>query len=167
MTDLVPGMIGLTPIAGEVGKTIEFLQGLNGDGFEQWEHAFVCLPGNKIIEAEPGGARIADMNYSSVYWCEGIYDLLPQPLDLGALELTAHDLEGIQYSFLDYGALVAHRLHLWAPGLKHFIQTSKHEICSQLADDFYWRLGVQIFTDNRWPGYVTPASLYKRDLELK
>lgn len=164
-----PGIIGLTQIGGGVGKAIEFGQFLNGEGFETWEHAFVTLPGGLILEAEPGGARIVPFNYGSVYWCTAIYDHAPNVKNASpiALALEAGKLEGIPYSFLDYGALTAHRLHLWTPGLKRYIQTSKHEICSQLVDDFYWQLGEQIFTDGRWPGYVTPASLYKRDLELR
>lgn len=168
MTTLPPvGTIGLASISGNVGKGIEIGEWLNGEGFHEWEHAFVLLPGNKILEAEPGGAKIQDgVNYAPIYWCNNIYKLLKTPPTDLILNNTADDLKGIPYSFADYAALSMHRLHLPAPGLKKFIQTSKHEICSQLADDFYWRLGVQIFDDKRWPGYVTPASLYNRDLEL-
>lgn len=158
-------MIGLTTISGEVGRLIRFGQWLNGEGFAVWEHAFVYLPDNQILEAEPGGAVIRTMHYDNVYWCENIYELL-QPTLVTELNQVAADLKGTPYSFLDYASLSAHRLHIPVPGLRHYIQTSKHEICSQLSDDFYWRLGTQIFTDNRWPGDVTPASLYRRDLEL-
>lgn len=160
------GTIGLTQIAGGVGKGIEFGQWLNGEGFEIWEHAFVLLPGNLILEAEPGGARIVPLHYSEVYWCNNIFKLLPTIMETRLTE-EAFKLKGIPYSFADYAALAAHRLHIPGPHLRKFIQTSKHEICSQLADDFYWRLGSKIFDDNRWPGYVTPASLFKRDLELQ
>jgi hypothetical protein len=53
------------------------------------------------------------------------------------------------------------------PGLRGFVAASGHMICSQLADLLYQRLGVQIFTDGRWCGYVTPGSLYQRDQELR
>lgn len=167
-TDLIPGLIGLAPIAGNVGKAIEIGEWLNGEGFQQWEHAFVCLPGNQILEAEPGGAVIRDYHYGSdVYWCTEIYKLLTtQAKSPLVLQSVADGLKGIPYSFADYAALSAHRLHVPVPGLQSFIKTSKHEICSQLADDFYGRLGVEIFTDKRWPGFVTPASLFKRDREL-
>ena len=150
---------------GDIGKLVEFGQWLNGDGFHVWEHAFVLLPGNLILEAEPGGARVVPLHYTDVYWCEGIYTLLPEVTDEELLRVGT-SLKGTPYSFLDYFELFAHRLHLWAPGLKRAIKTSAHEICSQLADDFYYRLGAHVFTDNRWPGYVTPASLYNRDVAL-
>lgn len=162
-----PGTIGLTQISGEVGRGIEFGQWLNGEGFERWEHAFVLLPGDLILEAEPGGARIVPLHYSDVYWCRGLYRLLPPktPAQDAALNQVAQQFKGVPYSFLDYGALAAHRLHIPVPGLRDFIKDSGHEICSQMADDFYLRLGAHIFTD-RWTGDVTPASLYNRDQEL-
>ena len=127
------GMIGLTQIAGSVGKGIEFGQWLNGDGFEIWEHAFVLLPGNLILEAEPGkqGAQINNVSrYSNIYWCYGIYKLLPPATPDAEIAHVGESMKGIPYSFLDYAALATHRLHIPAPGLKHYIQTSGHEICS-------------------------------------
>jgi len=162
-----PGTIGLTEIAGEVGKLIEIGQGLNGEGFRKWEHAFVLLPGGMILEAEPGGARIVPMHYADVYWCDNIRRLLASwPDDDPEWMATAEPFKGVGYSALDYLALAAHRLHIPVPGLKGYIEDGGHEICSQMADDFYQRLGAHIFTDQRWNGYVTPASLYRRDQEL-
>lgn len=165
---LAPGMIGLTQISGDVGKDIELGQFLNGEGFERWEHAFVCLPDNQILEAEPGGAVIVPMHYAdeNVYWCEGLYRLLPQPPNEQHIIDTANDLKGIPYSFLDYAALAAHRLHIPSPQLRSYISSTGHMICSQMADEFYVRLSAHIFTDDRWNGDVTPASLYKRDLQF-
>src|ERR1700743_3530538 len=159
-----PGMIGLTQIGGSVGKAIRVGQWLNGDGFTTWEHAFVLLPNNLILEAEPGGARIVPLHYSEVYWCTGIDKLIHPSTTLTEISHVAESLKGTPDSFLDYAALAAHRLHVPAPDLRHYIQTSGHEICSQLADDFYYRLGAHVFVDNRWPGDVTPGDLYKRDL---
>ncbi len=167
MADMPAGIIGLTKISGVVGKGIEFGQWLNGEGFEIWEHAFVTLPGGRVLEAEPGGARIVPFNYGSVYWCTAIYKLLPPGITDEEFTRVGESLRGTQYSFLDYAALSAHRLHIPAPHLRKYIQTSQHEICSQLSDDYYFRLGAHIFTDDRWPGDVTPASLYKRDLALR
>jgi hypothetical protein len=162
------GFIGLTQISGRVGSAIQVGEWLNGEGFQVWEHAFVMLPGGLILEAEPGGAVVVDMHYTHVYWCEGIFEASQQvnsasPIQLGQ---TAERLKGIPYSFADYAALAAHRLHIPAPGLKDFIADNGHMICSQMADEFYLRLGAHIFTDNRWPGYVTPASLFDRNEQL-
>jgi len=158
------GMIGLVPMGGAGGRLIRFGQWLNKDGFEDFEHAFVALPGNMIIEAEPGGARVVPLAYSGVHWCEGIYGLLPFKADVG---WAAQGLKGVPYSWLDYGALFTHRLHIPVPGLRDFIAASGHQICSQLADELYLRLGAHIFQDGRWPGYCTPGSLYQRDLQLR
>jgi len=159
-------MIGLVPMSGAGGRLIRFGQWLNNDGFEDFEHAFVALPGNMIVEAEPGGARIVPLRYAGAYWCEGIYGLLAG-VDPAVIDVKARQLKGVPYSWLDYGALFTHRLHVPVPGLRSYIADSGHLICSQLADLLYQRLGAQIFADNRWNGYVTPGALYKRDLQLR
>jgi hypothetical protein len=68
-------------------------------------------------------------------------------------------LVDVPYSFLDYGALALHRLHIPAPGLRAYIQDSGHAICSQLVDEGARRGGWQLFDDQRWEGYVTPGAL--------
>lgn len=163
-----PGMIGLTVIGGRTEQLIQWGEWLNGEGFHRWTHAFVYLPGNNVLEAEPGGAVIRPMHYSpdNIYWCRRIYELLPAHTDADLLR-TAVQFKGVPYSFADYGALAAHRLHIPAPFLKAYVASSKHLICSQLCDVYYQRRGANVFTDKRWPGYVTPASLYNRDLELE
>lgn len=166
-----PGMIGLTQISGEVGSAIRVGQFLNHDGFSEWEHAFTLLPGNRILEAEPGGSRVVPLRYSNVYWCWGIYGkVLPlwakNPGNYDRLEMVAEQLKHVPYSFLDYGSLTLHHFGINPPGLRNYIRDSGHQICSQLADDFYMRLGAQVFTDKRWQGDVTPGALWKRDLEL-
>lgn len=160
-------MIGLTHINGGVGRAIRFGQWLNGEGFATWEHAFIYLPGNLVLEAEPGGARIVPFTYSDVYWCTGIFKLLPPTTNPTELGHVAESLKGVPYSFLDYAALAAHRLKIPAPHLRAFIKDTGHMICSQLDDEFYKRLGARIFVDGRWSGDVTPASLYNRDRQLR
>lgn len=168
MTTMQPpaGLIGLTPISGQVGRLIEFGQWLNGNGFHQWEHAFISIGNGLIVEAEPGGARVAHADeYSTVYWCNSLYKLGTEA-QLQNTEDWAKKYVETPYSFADYFALAQHRLHIPGPGLKNFIASDGHMICSQLADRCYANAGIHIFTDNRWPGYVTPADLYNRDLEL-
>lgn len=165
---MTPGLLGLTSITGGVGMGIRIGQFLNGDGFSKFEHAFVALGDGNILEAEPGGARIVPFHYADrdVYWCHNILKLLPATVTAEQVQELARGYRGVEYSFLDYDALVAHRLHLPIPGLQHFIRDTGHMICSQLDDDFYKRLRARIFTDDRWEGYVTPGMLYNRDLEL-
>lgn len=163
-------MMGLTLISGLVGDLIAGGQFLNGEGLTRNEHAFTLLPGNMILEAEPGGARIVPYHYgSNVYWCKSICKLLDRTVQ-GEFEKRlndrANELKGIGYSGLDYGALILHRFGINPPGLKAYIASTGHMICSQMNDELYLRLGAHVFDDGRWPGYVTPASLYRRDLEL-
>lgn len=161
-------MIGLTRISGGVGKAITVGQWLNGEGFRFWQHAFVALPGNQVLEAEPGGAVIRPYPYGGdVYWCGGLFGLLPDGVTAADITAVAAQLDGIGYSFADYGALAARRLRIPAPHLRRFIAATGHQICSQLADDFYLRLGGHCFTDGRWAGDVTPAGLFNRDLQLR
>src|SRR5258708_29450415 len=74
-----------------------------------------------------------------------------------AICLAARSNIGVGYSWADYMAIAAHRLHIPSPGLRDFIADSTHQICSQLIDTCYADAGVHLFADGRWPGYVTPA----------
>lgn len=172
ITEIRPaGYIGLTSIHGTVGKLIRFGQWLNNDGFSVYEHAFTSLGNGQILEAEPGGARIVpitEYNPASIYWCDAIGSRMTHDQIMRAADPVFYNqFKGIKYSFLDYQSLVLHRFGVNLPGLRTYIQNSKHEICSQLADDFCQRLGYQVFDDGRWNGDVTPGALYKRDLELR
>jgi hypothetical protein len=168
------GLIGLTSISGDAGKLIKVGQWLNGDGFRDWEHAFMSIGGGLVVEAEPGGARVARVSeYSVIHWCYGLYSLGTPGQHANAAFYARKYTEagpwgphGVPYSFLDYAALAARRLHIPAPGLQAYIASSEHQICSQLADQCDSLAGIHIFTDGRWPGYVDPLSLYNRDLEL-
>lgn len=158
----VAGDFGLTSITGNVGTLIKFGQWLNGDGFTDYEHAFVYVGGGMIVEAEPGGARLTSLDeydHRWVKWSTGHIDLT-----LGQrskIVQAANGQVGVPYSALDYFALAAHRLHIPAPGLRGYIDNSGHQICSQLVDWCYRQAGVQLFADGRWSGYVTPGSLNK------
>jgi hypothetical protein len=160
------GTIGLTQISGDVGKLIEVGQFLNGQGFKDWEHAFLLGPNGCILEAEPGGARISSVTeYSDIYWCTAIASQYT-PLQLKSVWTGAQKYVGTKYSFLDYDALAAHRLHLPVPGLEGYISDTGHMICSQLCDQAYYDQGYHLFA-NVWQGYVTPLGLYNLDQRIK
>jgi len=157
-----PGDIGLTQIHGSVGLGIRIGQWLNGDGFADYEHAFVVVgdvegyDGPQLIEAEPGGARqmpLATYDTDTV-----VYLHCPQRCQ-DAVAAAALELIGTPYSFLDYGSLALHRLHIPAPLLKRYIRSTGHEICSQLADLASCRGGWHLFADDRWEGDVVPGDL--------
>jgi hypothetical protein len=159
------GDIGLTAISGGVGRGIRFGQWLNGNGWSDYQHAFVYVgqadvdPGQgMIIEAMPGGAILSRLE---IYRPDRVRWLRCPPGYGDAVAAAALSLRGTPYSFLDYGAIALHRLHIPVPHLKAYISTSKHEICSQLCDDAAMRGGWHLFRDDRWPGFVTPGALYQ------
>jgi hypothetical protein len=176
MTDTLQpaaGLIGLSPISGFTGKFIELSQWLCGEGFRQWEHAFVSLGGGLIAQAQPGGAVVAELSsHPVVYWCERIgYHLTP---DLQAVASAARRYtqpgpwgpHGVPYSFLDYDALALHHLGIPAPFLQSYIKSTMHQICSQLCSQSVDDTGSHLFSDDRWAGDVMPADIYNRDIGL-
>jgi hypothetical protein len=168
-----PGDIGLVHTNGPVGKLIRLGQWLNGDGFEDFEHAFVVTDewsGNgkqMIVQAEPGGAQFVELPVYSppVHWCLGISHKLT-PAQRTAVSQAAIDFIGTGYSFLDYFSLVALRLNIPAPGLEDFVKSTKHVICSQLAAASYDKAGVPIWP-GQWTGNDTPGDLYQMDMKLR
>lgn len=163
-----PGDILLTTISGPVGKLIPFGEWLNGDGFGVYAHAGIVLSAQPtqtgyegtILEAQPGGARITRL---STYDGHGTVYVSPLGLtDAQRLRIRqeAHKYVDVPYSFLDYAALGAHRLHVPAPGLRTYIESTGHMLCSQLVDRIYLDAGVHLFRDERWAGYVTPMALW-------
>jgi hypothetical protein len=173
------GTIGLTQISGDVGKLIKVGEFLNGQGFKDWEHSLLLGPNETVLEAEPGGARIANVSeYDSdtIYWCTAIAAQFTEEklADIWGAAVqkygpgTGHKTStgGVGYSFLDYGAMFCHRLHIPAPGLRGYIASTKHLICSQLCDVAYSDEGCHLF-EGTWPGYVTPLGLYNLDVAIR
>ncbi|MFE1764099.1 hypothetical protein ACWDBF_02150 [Streptomyces angustmyceticus] len=160
-THPLPGDIGLTRISGVTGTLIRVGQWINKDGFADYEHAFLVLPGDRLLEAEPGGARITPL---AAYADADVLYVCPEHLterqrtDICA---AATRYVGVPYSFLDYLAIATHRFRLPVPGLRRYVASTRHMICSQLVDQCYLDGGVHLFADGRWPGYVTPMALYR------
>lgn len=162
-----PGDIGLTQIRGAVGLGIRIGQWLNGDGFANYEHAFVVSevvptgdgkpPLVFIVEAEPGGAHeapLTEYDANAVAWlrCPEQYR--------SAVAAAARDQIGTPYSFLDYLAIALHRFHIPMPGLRAYIASGKHAQCATLADRIAALGGWHLYDDGRWEGYVTPEDLW-------
>lgn len=152
-----PGDFGLTRINGLGGRLIRAGQYLNGDGYADYEHAFIVGPGGQVIEADPSGARAAADTYPD---SETVYSSWPltdrQRLDIVA---AAYNFVGTPYSWLDYVSIALRRLGFRPQWLRDYVASSKHLICSQLVDAAYTAAGVPLFTDGRWAGDVTPACL--------
>ncbi|WP_333745765.1 hypothetical protein [Streptomyces sp. IBSBF 2950] len=157
-----PGDIGLTSITGPVGRLVQVGQWLLGDGFGAYQHAFIVLPGNRLIEAQPGGAEIASLD---AYADRDVLYVSPSGLTSAqrkAICDNALRYVDVPYSFLDYIALAAHRFRIPVPHLRRYIETTGHMICSQLCDRAYLDAGIRLFVDGRWSGVVTPMDLYNQ-----
>jgi hypothetical protein len=157
-----PGDFACVPVHGEVGRLIAFGEKLNGDkAFGKYQHALIYMGDGKVLQAEPGGARIVSRHWQpGDLWSTEIIDI-PDAARARVPDL-AQRFVGVPYSALDYFALAAHRLSIPVPGLRGYIASTGHMICSQLVDEFMLELGVHLFRDGRWPGYVTPAALAGR-----
>lgn len=156
-----PGDIGLVRISGAGGFAIRWLQALNGDGHDDYEHAFIVSRVDAatgtvwIVEAEPGGAREVELTYDNVRWLK-CPDQFRDAVSAVARHMAS---EKIPYSWADYAACGLHRFHVPVPHLKKYIQTSKHMMCSQLVDRCANYGGWHLFRDGRWDGFVTPGAL--------
>jgi hypothetical protein len=160
------------PMSGDGGKLIRLGEVLNGNAFSQYQHAAIYIrerpgvfgdaPFGWLFAAMPRGASFTRLNgppedLLGALWSTGVIQLAPD--QRSDILVQCNQLQDTPYSWLDYEALLLHRLGIPAPGLKKFIGDSGHCICSQLCDLVYSRAGIHLFTDGRWPGYVTPADL--------
>jgi hypothetical protein len=152
-----PGDIGLVAIRGRAGRAIRFGQWLVGDGWSDYQHAFVYIGGGEVIEAMPDGARRA-----AVPTMAGPVAYLRCPEQYGrAVAEAAIGFIDVPYSFTDYLAIALHRVRIPAPHLRAYIETSRRLICSQLCDRAAEIGGWHLFQDRRWHGHVTPGALYR------
>jgi hypothetical protein len=168
-SQVTPGDFCCIPISGSVGKLVSIGEWLDGSGFTDYDHAEIYVgmpdtagPYGYTFGAYPGGAKLIALpcipdGLPDALWSTGHISLTTGQRD--AIVINSILLTGTPYSSLDYFALAAHRLRLPVPLLKNYIASTKHMICSQLVDYVYSGSGVHLFTDGRWPGFVTPADL--------
>jgi cell wall-associated NlpC family hydrolase len=158
----LPGDFAVVRILGDVGRLIRVGQWLDGDGYENYEHAFIDVGDGQLVEAQPHGARLAslsDYDGRTPLWSTGCFPLTDD--QRACLVAAARSYIGVPYSFLDYGSLALARFHVRPPVVTRYIADTHHMICSQLVDQCYVDAGVHLFTDGRFPGDVTPGNLYE------
>lgn len=148
-------------ITGLVGQLIRLGQLLAGGGWSNYQHAGIYIGNGQVVEAEPGGARVANLSEydgHTIAWSTGLIALTQEQRENLANFAEVEAIMKTPYSALDYFAIAFHRFHIPAPLLRDYIASSKHMICSQLVDWLYSEIGVNLFSD-RWNGYVMPADL--------
>jgi uncharacterized protein YycO len=163
VTDAVqpqPGDFAVTTIKGPVGFLISLGERLNGSRFGHWDHAFVYVGDGQLVEAEPGGARLAGLDeYQGrpVLWSTGHIALTDEQRT--AIVGAARSFIGVPYSAADYIALALWHFRVRIPWARKVMASRSSMICSQLTDAAYEAAGVHLFADDRQPGDVTPADL--------
>jgi hypothetical protein len=187
MSDYKPGSYFLAHITGPVGYGIALGQALAGSG-SRWTHAGLILDTDgTILEAEPGGARIANISkydgrpllvsdgpvqravtdsaasYATMQRQAPTLAAFSAPFPEAVLRQRVVDqarkLVGVPYSGLDYVALAALHLHLPSKWIRDRVESSHHLICSALVDRALMNAGIHLFDDGRLPGDVMPADL--------
>jgi len=165
-----PGTIGLSRIGGALGWWISAGQALSGDA-SAWTHAFVVLDADTVIEAQPGGARLAPLApylaLDRAVFLHGWPRL--DDVQVERLREEARRLVGTPYSFLDYLSLAALALDVRPAWLGRYVASTGHMICSQLVDHLMSQVGAHLFDDGRPSQDVTPGDIeiaYVRALSL-
>jgi hypothetical protein len=170
MTAPKPGDFAVVSAGGLAGPVVGVAERwlLAAGPYSDYQHAFIYMgsspklgPGHDIIQAEPAGADWAALTlHAKTLWSTGKIPLTE--MQRGDVMTAAMRYLGTPYSFLDYLAIGLHHWHLPAPGLKAYIASTRHQICSQLIDQCYLDAGVHLFADGRWPGFCTPPDLARR-----
>lgn len=169
-----PGSFGLSIIGGKTGRYVAAGQAFTGDG-SKYTHAFLVVDKGEIVEAMPQGARVYPLKHRTddpggIVWTDAPVQnaLLDFPeesraaVEAGLREriiYEARSLEGTKYNFADYLYLALAHFGIKARWLRNRIDDSGHMICSQLVDEVYRRVGINLFDDGRLPMDVTPGDL--------
>jgi cell wall-associated NlpC family hydrolase len=150
-----PGDYGVVRTNGWAAKFIQI------GTVSRWNHAFIYIGGNQIIEANPTGVEVSSVGkYKKIAWNqhEGIDDATR-----GKIVAVAHHFVGQPYGFFDIGNIVLRIL-----GLKFLANTRILEklamshglICSELVSLAYRDAGIDL---TGMPDHnVTPGDLAER-----
>lgn len=174
-----PGDLCVVNTLNPASSAVQLMEWLSGKKFSQWNHVCTCTriearpPGMYrdgmgsqqiwVAEAEASGAVEVPWHYGNVphQWSTGVLPTSQAVAD-AAIRYTQPGPwgpNGVPYSWLDYAAIAAHRWHVPALGLRSYIESTMHMMCSQMADRCKSDGGVQLFDDGRWEGYVAPDDL--------
>lgn len=135
----------------------------------------VPFHGPMAVEAMPNGAREVDIDgrWGKDYvYLRPAYqsadptfemDMPGHPYAVGQSELVAQcarEYIDVPYSFADYAAIAGLHFGIRNGLVRRYVTSSKHQICSQLADQALCDAGFHVFDDKRLSQDVTPAALF-------
>lgn len=147
-------------------------------------HAGVYVGNGKVVEAQPGGARYADLSLyqgDGTIWAEGLF--LPYE-DAGWLVADeAVRMIGTPYGYKDilaialaqprferlFGVDLIDNFVDWEdqPWWVKRLARKDRLICSQLVDEAYRLAGIHLYNDGRLSQLVSPGDLHRLILEKK
>jgi hypothetical protein len=159
-----PGDIGFAMHVRPKGADLLILAGqmaLGEPGYPHHVFPVTAASPPKCVEAMPNGAREVDIDGR---WGADYVYLRPAYVDvLQAREIAqaARLYIDVPYSFADYAAIAGVHFGISNGLIRRYVTTSKHMICSQLADQALCDAGFHVFDDGRLPQDVTPGALFK------
>jgi hypothetical protein len=163
-----PGDFAVVDTGQRTSRLTRLGKALSRGGFTMFDHAVICSRVRRdgtvyIVETTPSGARENIWHYDDHdhLWSTGV---VKTSAKAGKAALT---YVGTPVTWRDYVAMSAHAWHLWVPGHRHYVGSTRHLICSQLVDRAELDAGVHLFADRRWPGYVRPSDLADLILHIR
>jgi hypothetical protein len=137
---------------------------------QKYGHAEIWLGDGLTASAYPSRNGIRTLGYppeqmQDALWSSGLIDLTAYQRQ--GIVAWCYDHAHVQYASLDYVALTAHTLGMNTARLQGFIEQQDSMICSYYVDAAFSANGSHLFTDGRWPGFVTPLDLALKLEELR
>lgn len=124
----------------------------------KYNHAFIYVGGDTVVEARPSGAGYAALSSFDIVLWQTTALTQGQRDDIVA---EAHRLVGTPYSWVDCAAIGLAKIFGWhlPEVVRKRLNRKDRLMCSQLVDTCDLRAGVHLFLDGRIPGDVSPGDL--------
>ena len=150
-----PGDYGVVKTNGFFGKLIRL------GTMSRWNHCFIYIGDNKLVEANPRGVAISSLSkYPLIAWNQ--HEGLTRE-QREKISSYARSLVGKGYSFITIALLVFRILGLKAlSNMNFFINLGKKDgfICSELVAESYSKSGVLLL--NKDNSLIVPGDLAER-----
>jgi hypothetical protein len=167
LSDLRPGDIGFALHVRPKSADLLILAGqtmLGQPGYPH--HVFVvtqAFPRLMAVEAMPNGAREVDIDgrwgKDYVYLRPAYTEKFGGTFGIDVAQAARRYID-VPYSFADYAAIAGVHFGVRNGLVRRYVTSSKHMICSQLADQALCDAGFHVFNDNRLSQDVTPSALF-------